>query len=95
MDFNTHDVCSLIKRFFREISSPLFTDNQSQILKFVETLNDEQLLVQTLFTLIEHLPTANFCTIAYVMRQLKKVKFINYVNIDIFFIIKIRGLLDS
>lgn len=53
---------------------PLFTDNQSQILKFVETLKDEQILIDTLFTLIERLPTAHFATIGYIMRQLKRVK---------------------
>lgn len=31
-DCTTHDVCSLIKRFFRELKTPLFAQMQTQLL---------------------------------------------------------------
>uniref|UniRef100_A0A915DJ29 Rho-GAP domain-containing protein n=1 Tax=Ditylenchus dipsaci TaxID=166011 RepID=A0A915DJ29_9BILA len=71
-DCNVHDVCSLIKRFFREIKKPIFTENESKILNFAEDFKDH-LLADALFTVIERLPTSHVATLAYLTRQLKRV----------------------
>jgi len=70
---NAHDICSLIKRFFRAIQVSIFDNNENTILKFIETLNEEHVLLNSLFTVLERLPSINFATLAFLMRNLKKV----------------------
>uniref|UniRef100_A0A914DGN0 Rho-GAP domain-containing protein n=1 Tax=Acrobeloides nanus TaxID=290746 RepID=A0A914DGN0_9BILA len=68
----THDICTLIKRFFREIKTPVFGDKQRNILKFAETLKDKT-LVDSIMLLIHNLPPCHIGTIGYLMRLLKEV----------------------
>ncbi|KAH7718793.1 RhoGAP domain-containing protein [Aphelenchoides avenae] len=67
----THDVCSLIKRFFRELKPSIFIDKQRNILKFAETLRDRALL-QAILTIFDTLPPSHKATLAFLMRQLQK-----------------------
>ena len=72
---SVHDICSLIKRFFQEITTPIFSDAQAQLVKFAETLDEERLLLDAIFNAIDRLPTPHISTIAFLMRYLKKVGF--------------------
>lgn len=70
-DFTVHDVCSLIKRFFREIKTPIFNNNQQQLLNFAE-IKEGGVLVQSLLAFVETLPVSYRSTLGFLMRQLKK-----------------------
>ncbi|KAI1719582.1 rhoGAP domain-containing protein [Ditylenchus destructor] len=74
---NVHDVCSLLKRFFREIRTPLFTENQTKMLNFAETFGEtgkcKSLLKGAIFAVVERLPIAHIATISFLMKQLKRI----------------------
>ena len=65
-------MCSLIKRFFREIKTPIFNNNQQQLLNFAE-IKEGGVLVQSLLAFVETLPVSYRSTLGFLMRQLKKV----------------------
>ncbi|KAH7722411.1 RhoGAP domain-containing protein [Aphelenchoides avenae] len=68
-----HDVCCLIKRFFRELKPSIFIDKQRNILKFAETLHDKPLL-QSILAITDTLPPSHKGTLAFLMRQLGKAR---------------------
>lgn len=68
----THDICTLIKRFFREIRPSIFGDKQRNMFKFAESLKDKA-LIDSILMLIHSLPQCNIGTIGYLMRQLNEV----------------------
>jgi hypothetical protein len=71
---STHDVCSMLKRFFRECQPPLFVDLQQQILQFSSSIDaNETVRLRTILELCKVLPRAHLGTLAFLMRQLKFV----------------------
>ncbi|KAK6108126.1 RhoGAP domain family protein [Brugia pahangi] len=69
-DCTTHDVCSLIKRFFRELKIPLFAQMQRQLLDAV-SIYDGVRRIDKLLEIVRMLPTEHLATLTFLMRQLK------------------------
>ena len=69
------DVCTMIKRFFRQLTPSLFDQSQSeQLRKMAMTLRDNrEMCVSTVFAVLSGVPNAHIATLGYVMRQLKRV----------------------
>uniref|UniRef100_A0A914UXZ5 Rho-GAP domain-containing protein n=1 Tax=Plectus sambesii TaxID=2011161 RepID=A0A914UXZ5_9BILA len=65
------DICSMIKRFFRESQKPLFADLQSQLLQFAVSIDHEPTKLKSILQLCHVLPAAHLGTLGYLMRQLK------------------------
>uniref|UniRef100_A0AAF5PU93 Rho-GAP domain-containing protein n=1 Tax=Wuchereria bancrofti TaxID=6293 RepID=A0AAF5PU93_WUCBA len=69
-DCTTHDVCSLIKRFFRELKIPLFAQMQRQLLDAASIYDGAQ-RIDKLLEVVRMLPTEHLATLTFLMRQLK------------------------
>ncbi|KAL3985372.1 RhoGAP domain family protein [Acanthocheilonema viteae] len=69
-DCTTHDVCSLIKRFFRELKVPLFAQMQAQLLDAASIYDGAQRIDKLLET-VRMLPAEHLATLIFLMRQLK------------------------
>uniref|UniRef100_A0A8R1TXP3 Rho-GAP domain-containing protein n=1 Tax=Onchocerca volvulus TaxID=6282 RepID=A0A8R1TXP3_ONCVO len=69
-DCTTHDVCSLIKRFFRELKTPLFAQMQAKLLDAASIYNGAQ-RIDKLLEVVRMLPSEHLATLVFLMRQLK------------------------
>uniref|UniRef100_A0A1I7VES4 Rho-GAP domain-containing protein n=1 Tax=Loa loa TaxID=7209 RepID=A0A1I7VES4_LOALO len=69
-DCTTHDVCSLVKRFFRELKTPLFAQIQRQLLD-TALIYDGAQRINKLLEAVRMLPTEHLATLTFLMRQLK------------------------
>ncbi|CAG9538435.1 unnamed protein product [Cercopithifilaria johnstoni] len=69
-DCTTHDVCSLIKRFFRELKVPLFAQMQTQLLDAASIYDGAQ-RIEKLLEAVRMLPPEHLATLTFLMRQLK------------------------
>ncbi|VDK74727.1 unnamed protein product [Litomosoides sigmodontis] len=69
-DCTTHDVCSLIKRFFRELRVPLFAQMQTQLLDAASIYDGAQ-RINKLLEAVRMLPAEHLATLTFLMRQLK------------------------
>ncbi|KAM3717259.1 Rho GTPase-activating protein 11A [Dirofilaria immitis] len=69
-DCTTHDVCSLIKRFFRELKTPLFAQMQTKLLDTASVYHGTQ-RIDKLLEAIRMLPAEHQATLTFLMRQLK------------------------
>ncbi|VDN05909.1 unnamed protein product [Thelazia callipaeda] len=78
-DCTTHDVCSLIKRFFRELKVPLFAQMQRQLLDVACLFDGEQRITKILEA-VRMLPAEHLATLTFLMRQLKYVSSFRIVN---------------
>ena len=75
-NFLVHDICSWIKRFFRDLKQPLFRDRESQLLKFADTyssIEDRGNLFVMMMVLLERMPTCHMGALGYLMRCLQEV----------------------
>uniref|UniRef100_A0A914Y4L6 Rho-GAP domain-containing protein n=1 Tax=Panagrolaimus superbus TaxID=310955 RepID=A0A914Y4L6_9BILA len=72
-NFLVHDVCSWIKKFFRELRQPIFVTRETRLLKFAESLNGD-VLFRALISLLDRLPPSHMGTLGYLMRCLQEVK---------------------
>ena len=78
-NFLVHDICSWIKRFFRDLKQPLFRDRESQLLKLADTyshIEDKYNLFLITMMLLERMPTCHIGTLGYLMRCLQEVNFL-------------------
>lgn len=68
-----HAVAGLLKRYFRELPDPLFTDEL--YMSFVQALglSDPEAREQSLVTLFHSLPLVNFKTAVYVFRHIRNI----------------------
>uniref|UniRef100_A0A914DDA9 Rho-GAP domain-containing protein n=1 Tax=Acrobeloides nanus TaxID=290746 RepID=A0A914DDA9_9BILA len=74
-EYMIHDICTLIKRFFREIRVPIFIDKQRTLLKYAENLADNNSATVNLIleTINKGLPACHVGTLGYLMRLLKEI----------------------
>jgi len=65
----------MIKRFFRQLTPPLFDQSQTeQLRKMVCTLRDNrEMCVNAVFAVLGGVPNSHIAILGYVMRQLKRV----------------------
>ncbi len=69
-----HDISSLIKKFFRLLKEPILTwDLQAQFLQFARIKNESTRL-KSILELFYVLPSVNRDTLAFTLRQIKKVR---------------------
>ncbi|VDO29616.1 unnamed protein product [Onchocerca flexuosa] len=79
-DCTTHDVCSLIKRFFRELKTPLFAQMQTKLLDAASIYNGAQ-RIEKLLEVVRMLPSEHLATLVFLMRQLKYIdKYTKSIN---------------
>ncbi|VDM43069.1 unnamed protein product [Toxocara canis] len=67
---NTHDICTMIKRFFRELKTPLLVSQQTELLQ-VAVQFDGRERVEKLLEAVRQLPPGQLGTFSFLMRQLK------------------------
>ncbi|VDK70450.1 unnamed protein product [Onchocerca ochengi] len=82
-DCTTHDVCSLIKRFFRELKTPLFAQMQAKLLDAASIYNGAQ-RIDKLLEVVRMLPSEHLATLVFLMRQLKYIdKYTKSINMPL------------
>uniref|UniRef100_A0A0N5AZA3 Rho-GAP domain-containing protein n=1 Tax=Syphacia muris TaxID=451379 RepID=A0A0N5AZA3_9BILA len=69
-DCTVHDICSMIKRFFREIKTPLFAHLEPELVNIASEWEGEQRRIRLLDTILM-LPPNHLGTLSYLLRQLK------------------------
>uniref|UniRef100_A0A0M3ISQ9 Rho-GAP domain-containing protein n=1 Tax=Ascaris lumbricoides TaxID=6252 RepID=A0A0M3ISQ9_ASCLU len=69
----THDICSMIKRFFRELKTPLLFSQQSELLEIASQYKGRE-RVEKLLDAVRQLPPGQLGTLSFLMRQLKYVR---------------------
>uniref|UniRef100_A0A7E4ZXI1 Rho-GAP domain-containing protein n=1 Tax=Panagrellus redivivus TaxID=6233 RepID=A0A7E4ZXI1_PANRE len=82
-NFRVHEICSWIKRFFRDIKTPLFGDKENQLIKFADSFTDSSVKSQLhvpILNLVNGLPVAHCNTLAYLMRCLHEISEHSDVN---------------
>lgn len=68
---NVHDICSMIKRFFRELKTPLFAHLESKLIDIASICEDGEIRRRRLLDAVLMLPPSHLGTLAYLLRQLK------------------------
>ena len=72
---HVHDICSWIKKFFRELKTPLFVNHEDQLVKYAEMYQlDPGALLSYVMPVLEYLPLSHVGALGYLMRCLKKVR---------------------
>uniref|UniRef100_A0A915B5F5 Rho-GAP domain-containing protein n=2 Tax=Parascaris univalens TaxID=6257 RepID=A0A915B5F5_PARUN len=66
----THDICSMIKRFFRELKTPLLFSQQSELLDIASQYKGRE-RIEKLLDAVRQLPPGQLGTLSFLMRQLK------------------------
>lgn len=65
-----HDICSMIKRFFRELKTPLFAHLETKLID-IASISQGEVRRRRLLDAVLMLPPSHLGTLAYLLRQLK------------------------
>ncbi|VDD86882.1 unnamed protein product [Enterobius vermicularis] len=74
-----HDICSMIKRFFRELKTPLFAHLET---KLIDVIFNGEVRRRKLLDAVLMLPSSHLGTLAYLLRQLKYVSYLHYLSLN-------------